>query len=206
MFSINKMPQSIDIGYTGETGFRKLEIDMTPWLEMEPDGIPSIVAIRPGETQEDAYIAATSLEDGILTWEITAGDVGTQAGEGIIQIWLEKTENDSIVKRGKSVMIRTRIHYAINDASAEVPEAQEAWLEQMTALKTQTVEAAEQAMSRGMPEGGYTGDLLAKSSDNDYATEWITPASAAEQDNTRPITAAAVYTEIGNINALLEII
>lgn len=55
----------------------------------------------------------------------------------------------------------------------------------------------------GVPPGGATGDLLAKASDEDYATEWITPASSAERDNTRPITAAAVYTEIGNINALL---
>ena len=56
------------------------------------------------------------------------------------------------------------------------------------------------------PPGGYTGDLLAKHSDSDYDVEWITPANSAEQDNTRPITAAAVYTEIGNINALLATI
>ena len=56
------------------------------------------------------------------------------------------------------------------------------------------------------PPGGYTGDLLAKRTDSDYDVEWITPANSAEQDNTRPITAAAVYTEIGNINALLATI
>ncbi len=31
-------------------------------------------------------------------------------------------------------------------------------------------------------------------------------AGQAEQDNTRPITSAAVYAEIGNINSLLETI
>lgn len=56
------------------------------------------------------------------------------------------------------------------------------------------------------PPGGYTGDLLAKRTDSDFDVEWITPANSAEQDNTRPITAAAVYTEIGNINALLATI
>ena len=56
------------------------------------------------------------------------------------------------------------------------------------------------------PPGGNTGDLLAKRSDADFEVEWITPANSAEQDNTRPITAAAVYTEIGNINALLATI
>lgn len=57
-----------------------------------------------------------------------------------------------------------------------------------------------------LPQGGNTGDLLAKRTDTDYDVEWITPANSPEQDNTRPITAAAVYTEIGNINALLATI
>lgn len=56
------------------------------------------------------------------------------------------------------------------------------------------------------PPGGNTGDLLAKRSDADYEVEWITPATDVEQDNTRPITAAAVYTTVGNINALLATI
>lgn len=34
----------------------------------------------------------------------------------------------------------------------------------------------------------------------------VLTASDAEYDNTLPITSAAVYTEIGNINALLETI
>lgn len=35
---------------------------------------------------------------------------------------------------------------------------------------------------------------------------YVDKADSAEEDNTRPITAAAVYTEIGNINALLATI
>ena len=34
----------------------------------------------------------------------------------------------------------------------------------------------------------------------------VVKADKAEQDNTHPITAAAVYTEIGNIDALLQTI
>lgn len=34
----------------------------------------------------------------------------------------------------------------------------------------------------------------------------VDKATSIEEDNTRPITAAAVYTEVGNINALLETI
>lgn len=60
--------------------------------------------------------------------------------------------------------------------------------------------------SHELPSGGTAGQLLVKQSDSDYNVAWISPASSAEQDNTRPITAAAVYTEIGNINALLATI
>ena len=54
-----------------------------------------------------------------------------------------------------------------------------------------------------LPIGGKYGDLLAKGAGD---LMWVTPADSAEEDNTRPITAAAVYTEIGNINALLATI
>lgn len=57
-----------------------------------------------------------------------------------------------------------------------------------------------------LPTGGVYGDILIKRSGTDYDSEWIKPATSAEADNTRPITAGAVYTEIGNINALLSII
>lgn len=56
------------------------------------------------------------------------------------------------------------------------------------------------------PEEGNIGDILMKTSMDANGVSWITPASNAEEDNTRPITAAAVYTEIGNINALLATI
>ena len=57
-----------------------------------------------------------------------------------------------------------------------------------------------------LPAGGNENDLLMKRSNADYDAQWVTPANSAEQDNTRPITSAAVYTEIGNINALLATI
>ena len=57
-----------------------------------------------------------------------------------------------------------------------------------------------------LPIGGSPGDVLLKRTSSDFDAEWVAPANSAEQDNTRPITAAAVYTEIGNINALLATI
>lgn len=70
----------------------------------------------------------------------------------------------------------------------------------------QTVVGSLPFAGNDMPPGGFAGDILAKTSDADYNATWVTPANTAEQDNTRPITSAAVYTQIGNINALLATI
>lgn len=58
----------------------------------------------------------------------------------------------------------------------------------------------------GVPSGGSAGDLLIKRTNTDYDMEWIAPATSVQEDNTLPITSGAVYTEIGNINALLATI
>lgn len=61
-------------------------------------------------------------------------------------------------------------------------------------------------ISASFPDQGAIGDILMKTSNANDGVSWITPASRAEQDNTRPITSAAVFTEIGNINVLLATI
>lgn len=62
------------------------------------------------------------------------------------------------------------------------------------------------SIAASFPSGGNVGDILMKTSDASDGVSWVTPASDAEEDNTRPITSAAVYTEIGNINVLLATI
>lgn len=140
MYNVMHLPGVIEIGVTGENQFRRLEFDMRPWLEVLPGGVGSIVHIRPGETGDDAYVAATTMEDGILTWELTAGDVGEVEGYGQMEIWLE----DPNTARGKSTKCQTYVRSSLA-LTHEIPEAQEAWLEQMTGLKTETVIAAQSA-------------------------------------------------------------
>ena len=84
MYDIMHLPGVIDLGYVGEKNFRALEFDLRPWLQIMPDGVGSIVHIRPGETAADAYIASTTFEDGILTWVPGDGDLGTVEGYGQI--------------------------------------------------------------------------------------------------------------------------
>ena len=61
-------------------------------------------------------------------------------------------------------------------------------------------------IAASFPDHGLVGDILMKTSNTNDGVSWVTPASRAEQDNTRPITSAAVFTEIGNINVLLSTI
>lgn len=145
MYDVDHLPSVIDLGYMGEHEFRPLEFNLAPWLEEIPDGVASIVHVRPGETEEDAYIAVTAFEDGILKWYPTQADIGTVEGYGQMQIWLEKTASDTLEKRGKSAKVQTFVRAAIASASSDVPEPQTAWLEQMTGLKDATVEAKNEA-------------------------------------------------------------
>lgn len=141
MYEINKLPQMIDIGYTGEHTFRTIEIDMSAWMELMPTGVPSIVHIRPGESPAEAYVAATTFEDNILSWTISASDLGDNEGTGLAQVWLEETSNPSPNKTGMSNVFATLVRQSVSDGETEAPAAQVPWLQQMTALKTETVAA-----------------------------------------------------------------
>ena len=148
MYKIGKLPGSIDIGFVGETAFRKIEIDMTEWMKDTPGGVPSIIHVRPGETKDDAYVAVTTFdtETNVLTWVITAADIGTLDGDGDAQIWLElENDNNEIEKRGKSKHVKTHVNESANNPSSETPTGQEAFLEQVTAMKTAAVNAKEAA-------------------------------------------------------------
>jgi hypothetical protein len=74
-----------------------------------------------------------------------------------------------------------------------------------TYSKDNLVAAINEARNSGGTGGGYTiGDGLKL----DAATNTLSvdTAEAVEKDNTKPVTSAAVYTEVGNINALLATI
>ena len=71
--------------------------------------------------------------------------------------------------------------------------------------KGNLVDAINEARNSGGGTGGYNiGDGLKL--DPDTNTLSVDTADKVEQDNTKPVTSAAVYTEVGNINALLATI
>ena len=71
--------------------------------------------------------------------------------------------------------------------------------------KGNLVDAINEARSSGGTGGGYN---IGSGLKLDAATNTLSvdTAEAVEKDNTKPVTSAAVYTEVGNINALLATI
>ena len=59
-----------------------------------------------------------------------------------------------------------------------------------------------------IPEGGGGGYNIGSGLKLDEETNTLSvdTAESEEKDNTKPVTSAAVYTEVGNINALLATI
>ena len=71
--------------------------------------------------------------------------------------------------------------------------------------KGNLVDAINEARSSGGSGGGYNIGPGLKL-DAETNTLSVDTADAVEKDNTKPVTSAAVYTEVGNINALLATI
>lgn len=172
MYHINHMPRVIELGTIGDNHFKTIEIDMTPWLHAIPRGVASIIHIRPGETEADAYITATDMVHGILMWEPVAGDLGDTEGYGSMQIWLE----DVASNRGKSVTVQTYVRRSIV-SPGDIPEPQENWMEQMTALKVATVENAEDAAD----SAADAADSMAAAASSESAAAASEAAAAASE-------------------------
>ena len=152
MYNIERLPGVIDIGKVGEKNFRTIEFDLSSWITEIPNGVPSLVVVRPGDSEDAAYIAATTFENNILTWIVSDSDTAND-GAGTIQIWLEEFSDEDVTKRGKSAMTAIRVYESIASASSNVPAPQTAWMEQMTGLKTETVAAKQAAeTAQGLAE------------------------------------------------------
>ena len=96
-------------------------------------------------------------------------------------------------------------------AAESVPEIEKQIgdLDELTTTAKSTLVAAINEAARSGGGGGGSGYIMDVS--DDFAVDGsgklsLRKADAVEQDNTRPITSAAVYTEVGNINALLATI
>lgn len=178
-----------NMGYVGENEATKLLFQLTPDLfdasfyviEFFTDGnVKRINGIEP--------------QDGVLSY-IIPSDLMAEEGDIAIQVWGDK--NNTIIK---SPVVYGRVNEGEDNNSA--PSGSCRHSNQKVLDKLGENDKGELTFNNNPVSGAgsYTiGDgLVVKDGKLSVDT-----ATSAEQDNTKPITSAAVYAEVGNINALL---
>lgn len=178
-----------NMGYVGENEATKLLFQLTPDLldasfyviEFFTDGnVKRINGIEP--------------QDGVLSY-IVPSNLMAEEGDIAIQVWGDK--NNTIIK---SPVVYGRVNEGEDNNPA--PSGSCRHSNQKVLDKLGENDKGELTFNNNPVSGAgsYTiGDgLVVKDGKLSVDT-----ATSAEQDNTKPITSAAVYAEVGNINALL---
>lgn len=140
MFEIGRLTR-LELGYVGETESRRIQIDVSEWLQRWPLAVIAVWVIR---ADKDGYFAATEVEDGILTWTVTAGDVA-QAGEGMVQIRaLDPHDTGAIYK---SRIVPTRVYTSADEMynDPDAPDPMESWANQAAIYKADAERARDEA-------------------------------------------------------------
>lgn len=199
----------IKLGHTGENEAVRVTFSLVPFKEEFPGGRPALLVKPP--KGGNAYPVALTSEGDTAYWTITAADTAV-AGFG--QCELQWYAGDTLAKSDK---FDFWVVQAL-EAGAEPPdEPSKRWfdaiqaqignLADLTTEEKKNLVAAinEAARSGGGSGGGYNIGPGLKL-DAETNTLSVDTAESVEKDNTKPVTSAAVYTEVGNINALLATI
>ena len=232
IYSIRHLPPVIPIGVQTESGVEAVGFDVKPWLD-EFDGLElSVWPTRPGESAaypaEDVELVGT-----VLYWRPNATDTAIQGG-GKVEI-LGLTGDKRKLSGWCETVCRATSLGTTQDppeaaqpwvdnvlAAAEEAKNQADRAEQIAndmsggavtgavrydAAQELTEEEKAQARENiGVGSGGvnFTTDATLTLSVDGILS--VNTADVAEEDNTLPITSAAVHTTVGNIEILLKTI
>ena len=229
IYPIKHLPHVIPIGIQTESGVESVGFDVKPWLD-EFDGLTlSIWPTRPGENA--AYPAAdTELIGTVLYWRPNAADTAIE-GAGKVEV-LGVTGDRRKLSGWCDTMVRPtslattteapeaarpwvdEVLDAAEEAKKQADRAEQIANDRSGGVVTgavrydaeQTLTEEEKARARkniGADTGvNFTTDATL-TLDPDTQVLSVNTADDVEQDNTLPVTSAAVYVEVGNINALL---
>lgn len=232
IYPIRHLPQVIPIGVQTESGVEAVGFDVKAWLD-EFEGLDLTVwPTRPGEAA--AYPAAdVELVGTVLYWHPNGADTAIE-GMGKVEV-LGVTGDRRKLSGWCGTMVRaTSLGTTQDPPEAARPWADEV-IAAADEAKKQAERAKEIAdnLSGGAITGsvrfdmeqGLTKEQKAQARKNigadtgvNFTTDAtltldpetqvlsVNTAKQVEKDNTLPVTSAAVYTEVGNINALLETI
>lgn len=201
-------PRGYDVGYRAENNFTELSLPVPAELE-GADSYRVYFESTVGEYLQTELLTPT---DGYVTVKITS-DIVPEPGNMAAQ--LVAFADGEIV--GYAPMITGSAKVSIPDGTERLSHSLAAEIALNTAARHSHGNKSvldKFAESDGRPT--YDGKAIGGSGAGGYAIGdglkvengklSVDTATSAEQDNTKPITSGAVYTAVGNINALLATI
>ena len=156
----------INMGYVGENEHKQIRFDGKKMFQEYPNASVSLtVCPACGE----AYPATIERDGDFVLWTITDSDL---VAEGCGEIQLTFTESPHIAK---SYICRTKVLRSLVP-TGDIPSGLDDFITRADALLEELEDA--------IPEGGTTGQVLAKKSNDDYDTEWVNQGSGGTSDYT----------------------
>lgn len=216
----------VKIGWTGENDARGIVWDISTWQALYGDGTCTLLNQREQDTAP--YPCPVTIDGKFAIWQVTGADLGT-GGNGKCQLVYQVGKE--VV--AKSPVYRTLASKSLGDGT-EPPEGTSEWIMQILQAGHDAMDAAERAEEAAAifpnPSPQDAGKSIVVSKDGKYELKMVTgggdgesyqigsglkvvdgtlmvdTVNQVEEDNTLPITSAAVYTTVGNIDALLQTI
>ena len=140
-------PHTVPLGRLGEQNVTEVAFDISDWLTEYGEGGEVLLLIqRPGDSA--AYPVEPEVADGLAVYTLTEADT-QYVGKGRLQ--LRYSIGGELIKKSQ---IYSTVTLAALDGSGETPEPWQSWVDELTELKNDAEEAAQEA-------SGYVADLTA---------------------------------------------
>lgn len=216
----------LKIGWTGEDQARGIVWDISKWQELYGEGTCTLLNQREQDTAP--YPCTVDIDGKFAVWQVADTDLGT-GGNGKCQL-IYQVGKEVVAK---SPVYRTLASKSLGDGT-EPPEGTSEWIMQILQAGHDAMDAAERAEEAAAifpnPSPQDAGKSIVVSKDGKYELKMVTGGGdgesyqigsglkvvdgkltvdvvdAVEKDNTRPVTSGAVFTTVGNIDALLQTI
>lgn len=202
-------PRGYDVGYRAENNFTLLALPVPEELE-GADSYRVYFESTVGEHLQTELLTPT---DGYVTVKITS-DIVPEPGQMAAQ--LVAFADGEIV--GYAPMITGSAKVSIPDGTEQLSHSLAAEIALNTAARhshenkavldkfAESKDGTPTYDGKALGSGGAGGYAIGDGLKVENGKLSVDTATAAEQDNTKPITSGAVYTAVGNINALLATI
>nr|DAT30971.1 MAG TPA: hypothetical protein [Caudoviricetes sp.] len=199
--------RAIKLGRQGENLAVQVLFDLSSFAKNYPGGTATLLVQRRRDTE--AYPVTLQIDGATACWSVSNIDTDQQ---GLGNCELQWRVGETLAK---SVLYVTWVDTALEAGESPPDTPSKAWFDSIqsqignladlsTSAKRNLVAAINEAARSG-GGGGMPYELGTTLKVVDGVLD-VNTSDAPEQDNTQPITSAAVYSTVGNIEALLSTI